>query len=191
MLATSAKLSTPDAATTPTLATSGIYHLCDEISIEKAKPVIAWILEQNLQTNKRSHLTLIVTSYGGDLHAAFAIVDAIRGSKIPIYTIGLGVIASAGLIIFLSGTRGNRMLTPNTAILSHQYTWGSRGKEHELLADVRKFELTSDRMMKHYKKSTGLSEKMIREKLLPAQDTWLSAEESLKLNICDAIRDMK
>jgi ATP-dependent Clp protease, protease subunit len=191
MHATSAKLSTPDAVTAPTLANSGIYHFCEEVSLDKAKPLIAWILEQNLQPNKKPHLTIIISSYGGDLHAAFAIVDAIRGSRIPIYTVGLGVIASAGLIMFLAGTKKYRTLTPNTAILSHQFTWGSRGKEHELLADMRKFELTSDRMMKHYKKCTGLSEKVIREKLLPAQDTWLSAEEALELNICDAVRDMK
>jgi ATP-dependent protease ClpP protease subunit len=37
------------------------------------------------------------------MSAAFALIDVIRGSAIPVHTIGLGVIASAGLLTFISG----------------------------------------------------------------------------------------
>ena len=80
------------------------------------------------------------------------------------------MIASAGLLIFISGARGKRLLTPNTSILSHQFTWGSFGKEHELFAAVKEFDLTTKRMIQHYKKCTGLSDKDIRKYLLPPQD---------------------
>ena len=78
-------------------------------------------------------------------------------------------------------------ITPNTSILSHQYSWGSVGKEHELFARVKEFELSTARMMEHYKKCTGLSEKKIREILLPAEDVWLSAKEAVKYGIADKI----
>jgi len=42
-------------------------------------------------------------------------------------------------------------------------------------------------MINHYKKCTGLSEKVIREVLLPAEDVWLSAEEAVKYKIADKI----
>ena len=42
-------------------------------------------------------------------------------------------------------------------------------------------------MMDHYKKCTGLSEKKIREILLPAEDVWLSAQEAVKYGIADKI----
>ena len=42
-------------------------------------------------------------------------------------------------------------------------------------------------MMAHYKKCTGLSEKKIREILLPAEDVWLSAKEAVKYGIADKI----
>ena len=42
-------------------------------------------------------------------------------------------------------------------------------------------------MMDHYKKCTGLSEKKIREILLPAEDVWLSALEAIKYGIADKI----
>jgi ATP-dependent Clp protease protease subunit len=110
-----------------------------------------------------------------------------KGSAIPVKTVGLGMIASCGLLTFMSGTKGRRVITPNTSILSHQYSWGSVGKEHELFARVKEFELSTARMMAHYKKCTGLSEKKIREILLPAEDVWLSAKEAVKYGIADKI----
>ena len=64
----------------------------------------------------------------------------------------------------------------------------SYGKEHELFATVKEFELTTKRMITHYKKCTGLTEKLIREKLLP--DVWLDSNQAKKLGICDKIQEM-
>jgi ATP-dependent Clp protease, protease subunit len=182
---------TPTNESSTSLKANGIYHFCVNVNLETAKPLIEWILEENLKPNKKSHLNLIITSYGGDLAAAFAIVDVMRGSSIPVHTTGLGIIASAGLVMFIAGAKGHRILTPNTSILSHQYSWGSYGKEHELFAKTKEFELTSKRMMNHYKKCTGLTDKKIREFLLPSQDIWLSSDEALDLNVCDDIRVLK
>jgi ATP-dependent Clp protease protease subunit len=113
-----------------------------------------------------------------------------KGSHIPIRTIGLGQIASAGLLMFIAGEKGRRILTPNTSILSHQYTWGAFGKEHELFAQVKEFDLTTKRLITHYKKCTGLDENTIRDKLLPPQDIWLSAPEAKKLGLCDIVKDL-
>jgi ATP-dependent Clp protease protease subunit len=110
-----------------------------------------------------------------------------KGSAIPIKTVGLGLIASCGILTFMAGHKGRRVVTPNTSILSHQYSWGSAGKEHELFAQVREFELSTERMIEHYKKCTGLNEKKIRELLLPPQDVWLSAKEAVKYGIADKI----
>ena len=134
-------------------------------------------------------LTLAICSPGGDLNACFALVDVMKGSKIPIRTIGMGMIASCGLVLFISGEKGKRILTPNTSILSHQYSWGTYGKEHELFAQVKEYDLTTMRMINHYKKCTGLSEEEIREYLLPPHDVWLSAKEAKKLGLCDSIKE--
>jgi len=45
-------------------------------------------------------------------------------------------------------------------------------------------------MIAHYRKCTGLTEKKIREVLLPAEDVWLSAEEAIKYGIADEIREV-
>lgn len=166
------------------------YLLMEEISLTSVKPVIEWIFEANFTEERPDLLNLIICSPGGDLNAAFALIDTMKGSAIPIRTIGLGQIASAGLLIFISGDKGKRALTPNTSILSHQYSWGAFGKEHELFATVKEFDLTTKKMIAHYKKCSGLTDAKIREVLLPPQDIWLSPLEAKKLGLCDDVKEL-
>tara|TARA_B100001123_G_scaffold274789_1_gene305780 strand:- start:17350 stop:17973 length:624 start_codon:yes stop_codon:yes gene_type:complete len=171
------------------LTAKGFNMFMGDVTQETMKPLIEWIISENFNKNqKKRELTLGICSPGGDLNACFALVDVMKGSKIPIRTVGMGMIASCGLLMFISGEKGRRILTPNTSILSHQYSWGSYGKEHELFAQVKEYDLTTTRMINHYKKCTGLSEKDIRKYLLPPHDVWLSAKEAKKLGLCDAIK---
>ena len=168
---------------------NGYYYMAESFTAETTKPIITWIIENNLMSDRRrqKELTLIINSPGGEVHSAFALIDTMKGSAIPIRTIGIGMIASCGILTFMAGKKGRRLPTPNTSILSHQYSWGSTGKEHELFARVREFELSTERMLTHYKKCTGLGEKKIREILLPPEDVWLSADEAVKYGIADKI----
>ena len=167
----------------------GHHVFMSDVTQESMKPLIDWIIAENFnQKEKKRELTLGICSPGGDLNACFALVDVMKGSKIPIRTIGMGMIASCGLLMFISGEKGRRILTPNTSILSHQYSWGSYGKEHELFAQVKEYDLTTERIVNHYKKCTGLTEKDIRKYLLPPHDVWLSAKEAKKLGLCDKIQ---
>jgi ATP-dependent Clp protease protease subunit len=172
-----------------TLADHGIFILSDSISCINTTDAIQFILETNLMDKKDrpKNITLIVNSDGGELSSAFALIDIIQGSKIPVHTVGLGQISSAGLLVFMSGAKGCRIVTPNTSIMSHQYSWGSYGKEHELIAVVKEFTLTSKRMMNHYMKCTGMSEKKVKEILMPNSDVYLDAHEAVKYNIADKV----
>ena len=174
------------------LADAGMYVFMGDVDADSIKPIIEWILHENyVSKKKRKELLLMICSSGGDMEAAFALIDVMHSSEISIKTVGLGQIASAGLLIFLAGSPGRRVLTPNTSILSHQFSWGSDGKVHELFATMKEFELTQKRMLEHYERCTGLSKEEIKTVLLPPHDGWLSAEEALALNICDAISQLQ
>lgn len=173
------------------LASNGMYVFMGGVDHDSIKPVIEWILYENyVSKKKRKELLLMICSEGGDMSAAFALIDVMFSSRIYIKTVGLGQIASAGLLIFLAGSPGRRTLTPNTSIMSHQYSWGSDGKAHELFATIKEFELTQKRMVQHYVSCTGLSEDEIKQYLLPPHDVYLSAEEALHLKICDHISQL-
>lgn len=170
---------------------NGIFVLMDDISSESVRPVVEWILHENhVRKKKFKELLLMVCSDGGEIGSAFALIDVMKSSKIPVKTVGLGSIASCGLLIFMSGTKGRRILTPNTSILSHQFSWGSEGKSHELFATIKEFELTQQRMVRLYRDATGLDDETIKQVLLPPQDVWLSAEEALQYNICDHVAEL-
>lgn len=164
-----------------------------ELGTSDAQIIIEWIINANFgdPEERPDILNLLINSEGGSLYDAFAIIDVMKSSIIPIRTIGLGQISSAALMVFMSGTKGERVLTPNTSILSHRYSAGSHGKEHELFAIVKEFNIVKDRMMNLYKKATGLREEKIKKLLLPAEDVFLTAQEALELKLCDRIAYLK
>ena len=69
--------------------------------------IITWIIENNLMSDqrRRKELTLIINSPGGEVHSAFALIDTMKGSAIPIRTIGIGMIASCGILTFMAGKK--------------------------------------------------------------------------------------
>jgi ATP-dependent protease ClpP protease subunit len=85
------------------LADNGMYVFMGEVDHESIKPIIEWILHENfVSKKKRKELLLMICSEGGDMSAAFALIDVMKSSNIFIKTVGLGQIASAGLLIFPS-----------------------------------------------------------------------------------------
>ena len=163
-----------------------------EINDEIAQSVVEWVINANMADEGAPEvLTMLINSSGGSLTAAWAIIDVIRGSHIPVRIIGVGQIASAGLLIFSAGKKGMRILTENTSIMSHQYFWGAVGKHHELMAVQKEYSLTQDRLMKHFRKVTGLSDDEINQKLMPPHDVYMDAYEAKELNICDEVKSME
>ena len=171
-----------------TLEDHGIFLLSGEIEYDTCDPAIEFIIESNLN-GTQDHLTLIVNSGGGHLDAGFALIDVMQGSKIPIHTIGLGIIASMGLNIFIAGEKGCRVLTPNTLIMSHQWAGGRWGKEHELIAQQKQDQFVTDQMIRHFVKHTKLNEANVRKHLMPPSDVFLSPTEAKKFGICDIVRE--
>ncbi len=179
----------PDIDEDVDLYDSGVFTFFGEIENDNCKDAVDWILEQNLKARNET-LTLIICTEGGSVNHGFALIDVMKGSKIPIRTVGTGLIASMGLLVFLSGKKGERILTPNTVILSHQFSSFADGKEHELLACQKSNKIISDMIYRHYRKQTGLTEKQIKSWLLPPSDVWLSAQEALDMGLCDSVKDL-
>jgi ATP-dependent Clp protease protease subunit len=173
------------------LDSNGIFLFSEVVDSESCGDAMHFVLERNLDTEaKHKHLTMIINSPGGYVNDGFALIDIMAGSRLPIHTVGIGILASMGLVIFMSGKKGFRTLTPNAVVLSHQWSGGNYGKSHELIASQKHHTILNDIFMRHYKKHTGLSEKKIKEYLLPSQDVWLTAKEALDLGICDQIKDL-
>jgi ATP-dependent Clp endopeptidase proteolytic subunit ClpP len=171
------------------LFNNGILFMDKEFNQENCMPLVKSILEYNMlpESEQPDEIKLYINSPGGAVHSAFHLIDTIKMSRIPVSTISMGMAASCGVLLLMTGVKGRRFITQNTSVMSHQYAWGSKGKEHELYGIVKEFEMSSARMIDHYKKCTGKTEKYIRKHLLPETDQWLSPEEVIKHGIADHI----
>ena len=171
---------------------SNIALLNGEVNSEMSEYFIKFMIEKNLKDDdkpKPTHLKVIINSCGGFIYDAFAIIDIMNSFSIPVHTYGTGIIASCGLLIFMSGEKGNRFLLKNTSILSHQFSGFREGKEHELKATEKEDKLVSKRMQKMYENATGMSKEDIFKILLPPEDVWLSPQEARRYGLCDKIID--
>jgi ATP-dependent Clp protease protease subunit len=141
----------------------------------------------NTLNNIYHPITMIINSGGGSVNAAWQICDVMDYIKTPVYTTGLGEIASAALMIFMNGEPGHRVITEKTSVMSHLYSWGAAGSHNNLISVNKEFQSIYDRMLKHYMSCTGLTKKVIEKELLCEHDVWLTADEALKLNITDEV----
>lgn len=168
---------------------NGIMYLFGEIEDDSVQPIIMAIMEYNLmpKNDRPDKLVLFINSPGGFVSSAYHLIDTIKQSNIPVCTIGTGEVASAGVMLLMSGQKGNRYITENCSVMSHQFSRGVVGKEHEIAAAAKDFQLDSDRMLHHYRKCTGKSVTYIRKHLLQQSDCFFSPDDAVTHGIVDEV----
>jgi ATP-dependent Clp protease protease subunit len=169
------------------LSDLGIIDVTGAIEDATSEKVCEKILEMNVAAQVE-HIQMIINSPGGSCSAGFAIIDLMEWSRIPVHTTGLGRIASMGLLIFMAGEKGRRVLTPRTSILSHRFSTVAWGSHSQLVAQRREEDLMHRRIIEHYLTYSSVkNEKELTEKLLRDADTWLTPEEAVACGIADAV----
>lgn len=163
------------------------HFLVGEINYDNIARAIQWIAYEHTQPTIPDHLCLYVNSGGGDLYNAFALIDMMMVSKIPVYTVGLGNVMSAGALILACGAKGHRYVARHTGIMMHQFYSDMEGKEHELHAAMKELEYCRDRVSDLLVNYSGVSAKCAQERLLQPSDAWLTAEEAIKIKLADKI----
>lgn len=177
-----------DAAEKKGLDDYGIIFISGELYEGTAQSVCEKIIEMNLNQNS-DFIQLIINSEGGLCSVGFAIVDMIDWSRLPVYTTGVGIVASMALAIFMAGEKGHRVLTPRTSILSHWFSAFSYGNHSELVAKRKEEDLLHRRLLNHYIQHTALkTEEEVIKNLLRDVDTWLTPQEAIEMGICDKIQ---
>jgi len=171
------------------LADSGVFTLAGDVCLESVLPIVEGIIATRFlpEWEQPQQITIMLNTPGGDGAAMWQLIDNMCLCQIPICTMGFGQVASAGIFILAAGDKGLRYISPNTMLMSHQYSTGYGGKEHELQSAVKEVSIISEMMMAHYIKHTGKSETYIRKHLLPASDCYLTPAEAVKHGIADKI----
>ena len=159
------------------------FYLTDENYNEVAD----WILINNAEFDAYSSLHLLITNDGGEIWNAWALIDIIRSSDIPIHTYGLGQVCSSGLLIFIAGA--TRTVTPRTTIMSHQFSSSAVGTHTEMKNEMTENDNMIGRMEKYYKQQLDLPNGIIQTRLLGDFDAWITAEEAKRLGIATTVTE--
>ena len=169
---------------------NGVLFMEKEFNQENCMPLVKMIIEYNLMPKDKAPNTihLYINSPGGLVDSCMHLIDTIKQSRIPVHTYGMGSIASCGVMLMMSGVKGHRYLTQNTAVMSHEFSGGQKGQYHDMLDSKKHMDWTNEKLLEHYIKCTGKSKTYIRKHLLaPKTDHWLTPEEAVKHGIADKV----
>lgn len=167
---------------------AGVHFLIGEIDEDNVNEAIKWLAYENIDPRNDRILTLYINSQGGDLYEALGLIDMMRNSRIPVRTIGYGSVMSAAFLILASGAGGERYITKNCGIMCHQMSiLEEAGKYHDIKATRKETDRLNKAMYDLLKEATGLDGRIIKTRLLPAHDVYMTAEEMIEFGAADHI----
>ena len=126
---------------------------------------------------------LHIYSNGGYIHAAFAAIDVINSSKVPVYSIIEGATASAGTLISIVCKK--RYIRPTAYMLIHQLSSEIWGKMDAIIDEYKNLTQLMSKIKSIYKKYSLLTDEKLENIL--KHDLWLDAKKSIKYGLVDEL----
>nr|DAL32857.1 MAG TPA_asm: hypothetical protein [Caudoviricetes sp.] len=116
---------------------TAVYHILRYNRLDKDTPIVS-----------REPIKIYINSPGGSVADGYSLIDAIKLSKTPVYTINLANCLSMALLIFISGHK--RFCMPHAEFLLHDGSSGCFDSVSKM-QDRLKFESEQiDKMTKEY-----------------------------------------
>ena len=165
------------------ISTSSIDKLGNLIDEYNSEYTVLYNSCYNIAEISPKPIYLHITSDGGCLISGFLGSDIIRNSKIPIYTIAEGMVASAGTLLSVSGKQ--RYMTENSYLLIHQLSTGSMGNYEQMTDNQENNTELMKKLKEYYFKYTSLTHKQINETL--RRDIYWNYDKSKKAGLVDDV----
>ncbi len=124
-----------------------IIFISGEIDENLANTVIAELLY--LDSLETKDIYLYINSPGGSVTEGMAIYDTMNYINSDVSTICVGLAASMGAFLLLSGAKGKRIALENSEIMIHQPLGGAEGQ----VTDIK---IATDRLIKIKKKLNNI-----------------------------------
>src|SRR3954471_16579605 len=161
-----------------------IVFLGSDVNEATANTVVAQLLFLQAEDPKKD-IFLYINSPGGSVYDALAIYDTMQYVTNDVQTVGIGVQASAAAFLLSSGTKGKRFLLPNSTVMIHQPSRGTRGKVTDQEIDLRESLRIKKLLEEIMANNTGQKSEQIHEDM--ERDRWMTAREAKKYGIVDDI----
>jgi ATP-dependent Clp protease protease subunit len=126
---------------------------------------------------------LHINSDGGEVYPAFAAVDTILHSPVPVTTIVEGCVASAATMISMAGAE--RRMLPHSHVLLHEVRSAFWGKMAQIDEEMTNLEKLMDMIAKYYRDRSKMGLAEIR-RVLRKDEMW-DAQTCLRKGVVDFV----
>ena len=155
-----------------------------EVNSDLVEKIVKQLLVLEADSNKPIYL--YIDSPGGSIDDGFGLYDVIRFINAPVYTVGMGLIASMGVTLFLSVPKERRFSLPNSHFLIHQPLMsGSRGVATDIEITAQEITKARETLTKLISEATGKDFESVKKDT--ERDHWLTAQEALDYGIVGKI----
>ena len=157
--------------------------LCGDIKKDLAERTVRQLLL--LEDMGDEPIRVFIDSPGGDADAGYAIFDMIRFVRPPVWTIGMGLVASAAAIIQLASPKERRLGLPNSHYLIHQPLSGIRGVATDIEIHARELDKLREKINVLIAGETGMPFNQVEKDT--DRDYWMNAEEAVRYGLISRI----
>lgn len=140
------------------------------------------------QLGTKDDIEIYVDTNGGEVFAAFSVVDMIEQMKkdgYNIITINMSKAFSAGFLIVLSGS--TRKAFSRSRYMLHDVSYATWGKTQQMREDIEETEVIRNMCFELIQKYCDISEEQIKYWIDRKVDKFFSAKEMLELKGVDEI----
>lgn len=161
-----------------------IVFLNGEVTGESANLVIAQLLFLESEDPDKD-ISLYINSPGGLVYAGLGIFDTMEFIKPDVQTICVGMAASMGAFLLAAGAKGKRYSLPNSRIMIHQPSGGSRGMASDIAIQAKEIQDLKQLLNTVLAEKTGQSLETIARDT--DRDNYMSPSQALEYGLIDRI----
>ena len=161
-----------------------IVFLGTEVEAQSANLIVAQLLFLEAE-DPDTDIRLYVNSPGGDAYAGLAIYDAMQFVKPDVQTYCIGMAMSAGAMILAGGAAGKRHVLPNSKVMIHQGSGGTRGTPADIQIAAREILSLTQRYAEVIARHSGRDVEQVMRDI--DRDRFLSPEEAVEYGIADQV----
>ena len=161
-----------------------IVFLGSEVEAGAANLIVAQLLFLEAE-DPDEDIRLYVNSPGGDAYAGLAIYDAMQYVKPDVQTYCIGMAMSAGAMILAGGAAGKRHVLPNSKVMIHQGSGGTRGTPADIQIAAREILSLTRRYAEVIARHSGRDVEQVVKDI--DRDRFLSPEDAVEYGIADKV----
>lgn len=161
-----------------------ILFIGTAIDDQVANLVVAQLLYLE-SVDPEQEINVYINSPGGEVYAALAIYDVMQHVRPEVSTCCVGMAMSAAAVLLAAGSPGRRRALPNSKVMIHQGSAGSRGAPSDMEIQLREVLALSNRMTEILAFHTGQPAPKVRADM--DRDYYLTAQEAMAYGLVDEV----